>query len=846
MRSGLTLQQTNILDAGVKKAFWLFEVDQDNDGSADYYWSTTAKTYDGQAYDFKIMDFNPLILDAGDPGSGIIPPTKTTIRVSLPGSVIDGLYASDFEGASITIRLVCGAYLEVVDPPGEDVTEDVDHESTDYEEIEIMSWRFKVLTSTCIEQIMTWECQDFFTLYLEGDYPNTPLVSNLFPSDVMKPDNVCVPLVFGIPFFPIRWLIKFLAATFVDSDTFTVAGDQRTLFSAGQFLWAQCGNDGTKACWVDSSSYGSSITTVNLTAGGQAITSNLVTVSTDHYLLGASGVTYTINRARTPREAVGKSTYLPANYTFKQDTLAGSDGQNYKVAQLICNDADNDGTNDANGIWGVIGKEIYDLPCRFSRSDLSTKTDPAEIAEYIFEDWGIPSAEIDDTSKAAATAIFAARSFTLNIGLWYQIGREKLISKLFTASGMIPVYRDKVGFKVLTKTSQLIIEESLVKPGSFSASRILYGQSQKDSGYVTWQASTEPVDQVNKSLIAAKTTTANHSDTVIECEWVLDSQKAQKAGKLALQRILLKDQTITFTAQGKILELEPGDMITIDPANFGAEGAFYNCLITRMTIHEGLWVDVECIRFSDSLDDWDDLTATAITVNDAAMDKAFTPVYQGQADADGNAGTAPNVITQTVYIKNGADIVLIGSNTDPGIITFQGTSYKTTFRCGTNGQTFEIQPSDDDVQTFLIGNQEPTFSERFNQIKLYSQSYIYLHAGDATGTKDRSYFQIGGGEENPNFARIRIDDQDDSDYQTYDFEYTKFFPLRDKFSDLGAISQNWKNAYIDVLKLSGDLPVEFSGSMGDSSKNPASDAPADWIEIKIGLNTYYIPVYSVS
>ena len=245
-----------------------------------------------------------------------------------------------------------------------------------------------------------------------------------------------------------------------------------------------------------------------------------MTVQTDHYLLGESGITYTINQARTPREANFESTFLPANYTFKQDTVTGSDSASYKAIQIICNDANNDGTNDANGFWGVLGKEIYDVPFKFSRSDTGSIIDPALIAEWIFEDWGIPSAEIDDDSKDAATAIFTARGLTFDVALWYQQSREKIISKLFSLAGRIPIYRDKIGFKVLTKTSQLILEEDLIKPGSFSTSRIVYGQDKKDCGYVTWQESTEPIDQVNKSLVAAKSSTSNKSDTTIEAEWI--------------------------------------------------------------------------------------------------------------------------------------------------------------------------------------------------------------------------------------------------------------------------------------------------------------------------------------
>jgi peptidoglycan/xylan/chitin deacetylase (PgdA/CDA1 family) len=586
MRTGLTQQQTNIINATVKRVYWLFEIDRNNDGTPDYYWSTQGREWNGHTYTPKVMSFTPLTLTGGCPELGIIAPANITIQASFAGSNISGVYASDFEGASITVHLVGSTTADG--------------------EAELMSWRFIVVTATSVDQILTLDCQDWFTLKLEGDYPNTPLVSELFPASIMKDDNVCVPVVFGTPFFPIRWITKTWTAYPGGPDYFTLSaldGDQTALFAAGQFVLVDCGSDGLKSCWVDHSSYAGSpsYTTVYLTSASAPLTANTNKAQTDHYVLGPSAPAYTIDRARTPAQVNFKTTYLASDYTFKQDTLKGSDGVSYKVMQLLCDDANKDGTNDANGFWGVIGKEIYDLPCRFSRSDLAAITNPADIASQVFQDWGIPAGEIDDTSRAAAAAVFTARGLSLNIGLWYRLTREEFISKLLTLSGMIPLYRDKIGFKVLTKVSQMTITEDMVDPGSFKISRT-YTKKETDSGYVTWQTDTDPVDQVQKTAVAVKSTMNNRSDTTIEAEWILDSVKAQKSGKLALQRILLRDKTITFTANSRILVLEPGDMITISPQNFGAEGTSYTCQISKMTMREGLWVDVECVRFSDSLE----------------------------------------------------------------------------------------------------------------------------------------------------------------------------------------------------------------------------------------------------
>lgn len=43
----------------------------------------------------------------------------------------------------------------------------------------------------------------------------------------------------------------------------------------------------------------------------------------------------------------------------------------------------------------------------------------------------------------------------------------------------------------------------------------------------------------------------------------------------------------------------------------------------------------------------------------------------------------------------------------------------------------------------------------------------------------------------------------------------------------------------------GDI-INFAGTMGNSTKNPATDAPADWVQIQIGGTTLFVPAYAPS
>jgi hypothetical protein len=69
-----------------------------------------------------------------------------------------------------------------------------------------------------------------------------------------------------------------LAAVYVDTETFTVTGDYSDEFEAGRKVRANCGADGYKYGVVLSSSYSSPSTTVALTPGSDALTSDLASV----------------------------------------------------------------------------------------------------------------------------------------------------------------------------------------------------------------------------------------------------------------------------------------------------------------------------------------------------------------------------------------------------------------------------------------------------------------------------------------------------------------------------------------------------------------------------------------
>lgn len=82
-----------------------------------------------------------------------------------------------------------------------------------------------------------------------------------------------------------------IAATFVDTKTFTVVGDQTNAFHTGRRVQCNCGDDGFKYGTILSSSYSDPSTTVILTTASDDLTENLSAVK---YGIVGTGVTRSI------------------------------------------------------------------------------------------------------------------------------------------------------------------------------------------------------------------------------------------------------------------------------------------------------------------------------------------------------------------------------------------------------------------------------------------------------------------------------------------------------------------------------------------------------------------------
>ena len=56
--------------------------------------------------------------------------------------------------------------------------------------------------------------------------------------------------------------------------------------------------------------------------------------------------------------------------------------------------------------------------------------------------------------------------------------------------------------------------------------------------------------------------------------------------------------------------------------------------------------------------------------------------------------------------------------------------------------------------------------------------------------------------------------------------------------------QDWQDSTgTALMEVEASGCMDYQWAMGNSTKDPTSDAPTDWVEIKIGGTTYYLPAY---
>lgn len=692
-------QQAIVAAANKDEVSWLFQVDKNGNDSVDYYWSTKVKAWDGDNYTFKIAEFDEIEMNRAQSESGIQAPSSFDFMISNKDNT---LVPSDFSGGNVTLILVISAGGN---------------------EAAIRTWNFDIKGVASKYQTLQFHCVDWLQKFLAGNYPNTPLVSYLFPESLQE-YNFCVPLIWGKPSIPVPPLVDTIVTngcmeddsnwanwgttspsvnerstehvkegdysrkvsvhgassrSGIKSDVFTTENGKTYVVD----FWAYCINcclpyvavrKGDDSGWILYEYYGFrtghcddyeakwahfsfSFTEGAATGGAGAyivfygwaepdttrtMYIDQVFLGSSKYLLGAKiadPTDYVVNEIATPRDWDGdRQIWSKDDYTFAYTHKTGADGNDYAVAEFIIADQDANGTPDSN-ITFKKSQSYLPVAAWMTRSDTIDDTSPADILDYILQDWGIPSARIDATTLAAVKSTYSGWGLTWNMGLWIQEEKKKLLSKLLLMCHTELIVRDKIYFKVHVKASQKtltkadVLKTKDVGEGTFDYN-VLEDPEIKDCAYTAFQQEKGCLDSLLQVLVQAKDTCEYISDDIIRADFIQDTQNVQRVGILALQRRFLNEAKITVETKGTCLALECDDVITLNHADYGGS---YDVLIDSFSIKKDASIGIEATKFSAALDDWGDLSPATITITQLPDLEAYQIVISGP-DALDNTG----------------------------------------------------------------------------------------------------------------------------------------------------------------------------------------------------------------
>jgi len=517
-------------------------------------------------HSFKIVNFSGITMRRGKSEAGIHAPNDVSFTISNASNT---LTASSFVGGTVRIGLVIG------DTIGKEL---------------INSWRFRIKSASPYGQQIDIVCEDFTQEFLKGTYPNTRLVSDIFPNVLgTVSDNVCVPEPYGTCYIPLR---------------------------------------------------------------------SVYAVDGRYYLLGETTNTYTITAVRSPRECGAKLEWASTGFTFTQATKADAASHNWRMFQPIIADSNNDGTVDASGLW-MTGSKILDMPTKFTRSDTASMTSPADIIRTVLRNMGAQDYDLNLDSFDSAKSTYSGWGLTWNFAFWYKEDRPKVLARLLTMCHSCLRVGEQISLVVLNKAPQETITDAEVLkmqdvgPDTFRYTDTI-SERNSDSGYVGFAKSGESQDEFIKVLVPAKTTTATPDGEVVVFPGVSDTQKVQKLGTLYYQRKYLKSADVSFTAKGTVLYLRPDDVVTINYADYGGS---YDVLIDEVTINPDCSVSIAALKFSAALDDWGDLSPSAITIiTEGAITTVYSPVVAGP---DGTGTTYPNLVPGRLRIGSGTNTILL-------------------------------------------------------------------------------------------------------------------------------------------------------------------------------------------
>jgi len=499
MPETFSTRQLAVIAAANKTVYWLFRV-IDNLGT-EYHWSTgtvPAGTgtinvgaveapggYSDSEWDtshtFKITNFSGITLRRSKSESGIHAPNDVNFTILNSSNT---LTASNFKNGQVRIALV------VDDGLGKQV---------------VGSWRFRIKSASPYNQQIDVVCEDFLQQYLQGTYPNTRLVSDIFPTaNDTSNDSICVPEPYGTCYVPLR-------SIYTGTSRYYLLGDTTDTYTISEVR--SPASMGTKIAWTSPSYTFTQSTKPDADLTNWRVFQPIIVDSNSDGVVDASGIW------------VSGTTILDMPTKFSK-----------ALTLSVTNPAD------------IIRIVLRNMGCL----DYDLNLASFDTAKTTFASWGLTwnfAFWYKENRTTVLSKLLAMCHACLVVG-------EQLSLQVLS----------KVSQKTITSVEVTKSQET--GPSSFKYTDAI-AEVNSDSAYVAWQQSGESQDTFLKTLVPAKTTKLVVGSETIEFPGVQNTQHIQKLGTLYYQRKLLKEADVSCTLKGTCLALRPDDVITINYADFG-------------------------------------------------------------------------------------------------------------------------------------------------------------------------------------------------------------------------------------------------------------------------------------
>jgi len=671
---------------------WLFEV------STDYYWSFKDIEYSTQAYTGKILpsSFNGVSVTRSKSEYGVQVPSGGTITVSNAGNV---LAESDFKTAgvfkSLTIKLLFDSTL-------------------------FLTYLFKISRVDDIHQQLVIHYEDYITQYLEGTWPNTEYFSAIAPDDNIGP-NYCIPVPFGTVYIPTAPLfltgddVYYILSESALGTGWTISAmtSPRELGSYSWWLnnyyFAYDAFDAANFVIDEAVTWDGGASTGTIVATDNGDPEGTMTINVTAGTLANNDV---IAAAGSGAECVvdGAVTHI---YPDAQKAIAGT---NYRVFQPLVAAAH------AVGAWSTKKRyaPITQYKVTGGTPDVSTYTAVDDVLEYILEDMGVPSANIDSAGSFAATETEVGAGgwgLTFNYGYYFHQDRKKVIADILNAFNCYLALTDKVELHYFDKTSRVTLTSADIKNFQIVSGRT---KTIYDGAFVAFQEANQPQDLLNKYAVAADNTSySNISSEVLEIPFYTNDQYAQRACQLWQQRKWYGDKKFKFDTKRAQIEYMPDDTITINDSRYGGS---FTALIDTVHIDRSGMPTLTVLRLDTALEDWGDETPANV---------AFVADATAAASISQTVGTGEHGAVQSgnnIRLKPGADIYLESMGGDRAVIDFGVETYDVRIAADYNDQRLAIFPSTDGECNFSIGYDESGTDKKFDNIYILAEEYFIVKA----------------------------------------------------------------------------------------------------------------------